>query len=105
MPKTHDVNGNSFVANRRGRRLCDAFTGACVFNPQNAACPNDGTWCINAADVWTQVMELTHVRGRISQRVVPGASRLEKARESRRDVGNLESLLTACVHWQPLVNV
>ena len=44
MPKTHDVNGNSFVANRRGRRLCDAFnTGACVFNPQNAACPNDGT--------------------------------------------------------------
>ena len=56
-------------------------------------------------------MELTHVRGRISQRVVPspkgsGASRrvLEKARASRRDVGNLESLLTTCVHWQPLVN-
>ena len=45
LPKTHDVNGNSFVANRRGRRLCDAFnTGACVFNPQNAACPNDGTF-------------------------------------------------------------
>ena len=44
MPKTHDVNGNSFVANRKGRRLCDAFNmGACVFNPQNAACPNDGT--------------------------------------------------------------
>ena len=30
---------------------------------------------------------------------------LEKARVSRRDVGNLESLLTTCVHWQALVSV
>ena len=44
MPKTHDVSGNSFVSNRRGRKLCDAFnTGACVLNLQNAVCPNDGT--------------------------------------------------------------
>ena len=44
VPKTHDANSNSFVENRKRRRLCDAFnTGACVFKPQNAACPNDGT--------------------------------------------------------------
>ena len=44
MAKTHDVSGNSFVSNRRGRKLCDAFnTGACVSNPQNSDCPNDGT--------------------------------------------------------------
>ena len=44
MPKTHDVDGNSFVSNRRGRKLCDAFNaGACVLNLQDATCPNDGT--------------------------------------------------------------
>ena len=43
MPKTHDVKGNSFVA-KKGRTLCDTFnTGAYVFNPQNTACPSDGT--------------------------------------------------------------
>ena len=40
----HDVDGNSFVSNRRGRKLCDAFNaGACVLNLQDATCPKDGT--------------------------------------------------------------
>ena len=41
MPKTHDVNGNSFVANRRGRRLCDPFKHGCLHVQTRR--PNDGT--------------------------------------------------------------
>ena len=42
MPKTHDVDGNSFV-NRRRRKFCEAFnTGACVLNQQSSVCPING---------------------------------------------------------------
>ena len=41
--KTHDVSGNSFVSNRKGRKLGAAFnTGACVSDPHGSNCPNDG---------------------------------------------------------------
>ena len=45
MPKTHDVDGNSFVTNRRRRKFCEAFnTGACVLDQEiSVVCPNNGT--------------------------------------------------------------
>ena len=68
-------------------------------------------WCISAADV----LNTRHGADACPRTDFPasrpskgsGASRrvLEKARASRMDVGNLESLLKTCVHWQPLVSV
>ena len=71
LAETHDVSGNSFVSKRRGRKLCDAFDiMRAIATRRILIVRMMEPWYISAVDVWTRVMELTFVQGRISQRVV-----------------------------------
>ena len=58
MSKTHDVDGNSFVANRKGANCVRRLTLVLVCSTNRVLLVQRmGVWCINAADAWTQVIE------------------------------------------------
>ena len=57
VAKMHEVDGNTFKTNRKGKKLCEGFNrGDCVHNPRSIVCPRDS----DTAHQCSRCLDSTH---------------------------------------------